>query len=557
MVCSSPDPRQFLDLLSDIPIRSKSTELLSGHCKRRIPVPGEKVSIRFTMMLAIFAATLLAKSTRATAQSNEFVLHSFPVSTTDGWEPNGNVIFKGATQLYGTTPFGGINGRGTVFELVAKRGVWSETVPHPFDPSSTDGYPNSAGLLLHAGKLYGTTQGGSSGYGTVFELTYTAGIGWAKTFEYAFPGFTNDGQGPNSPLIFANGNLYGTTGAGGSNLNCGTSGENVGCGTVFELTPAVSGGWTESVIYNFGSGTDGQIPVGVVFHGGNLYGMTQDGGLFGEGMVFELNPKTAMETDLYDFPMPTTGGTTGAVPNFGLVADLAGNLYGTTSQGGTHNNGIAFELTYDKATKIWTPQDLHDFYYLVDGAHPSALLLDTKSGNLYGTTEEDGPNGTGVAFELVPGTPWTENILYSFCSLSSCTDGSYPSSGLTFDTNYNLYGVTQEGGAYGWGAVFQIILNGFTLSASPSTLAVAQGGNDMTTISVNDTGSFTGNVTLTASGLPKGVTASFNSKITSSTSTLTLTASPTAKLETGATVTITGTSGNLAQTALINVSVIP
>src|SRR5271169_2295992 len=163
MVCSSPDPRQFLVLFSDIPIRSKSTELLFGHCKRRIPVPGEKISVRLTMMLAIFAVTLLATSTRATAQSNEFVLHSFPVSTTDGWEPNGNVIFKGATQLYGTTPFGGTNGRGTVFELAAKRGVWSETVPHPFDPSSTDG-SSLPGLLLHAGKLYGTTQG------SVFEL---------------------------------------------------------------------------------------------------------------------------------------------------------------------------------------------------------------------------------------------------------------------------------------------------------------------------------------------------------------------------------------------------
>lgn len=525
------------------------------------------------MTLAIFAATLLATNARATAQSNEFVLHSFPVSTTDGWEPVGNVVFKGATQLYGTTPNGGINGRGTVFEIAAKRGVWSETVPHPFDPNTADGSPYSPGLLLHAGKLYGTTIGGSSGYGAVFELTYTAGIGWAKTFEYSFPGFTNDGQGPNGPLVYANGNLYGTTGGGGSNLNCGTSGENVGCGTVFELTPVTGGGWTESVVYNFGGTTlntlgtsvpDGKIPVGVVFHGGSLYGVTEDGGYYGEGMVFELDLTTSTEIDALDFPLNEGTNTDGAVPISGLAVDTAGNLYGTTSQGGTQNSGVVFELTPMIVRvggifrKEWTETVLHDFESSVDGAYPSALILD-ENRNLYGTTGEDGPNSAGVAFELMAGTtvPWTENILYSFCSLSSCTDGSYPSSGLTFDTNHNLYGVTQEGGEYGWGAVFQIILNTFALSATPATISIAQGTGASSTISVADIGGFSGNVTLTASGLPKGVTASFSSKITSSASTLTLTASPTAKLETGATVTITGTSGNLTQTALINVSVIP
>lgn len=525
-----------------------------------------KVSTGLIVVLAIFTLSLLATSTRATAQT-EVVLHSFPAGTTDGYEPVGNVVFKGATQLYGATVDGGTGTpypRGTVFELAAKRGVWSETVP--FDPSTADGSPYSSGLLLHAGKLYGATQGGSSGEGAVFELTYTAGTGWAPTILYSFgsnPLLPLDGQGPSSGLVFVGSNIYGTTAYGGSNVNCGSSSAPVGCGTVFELTPATVGGWTESVVYNFGSGTDGKLPVGLVFHGGNLYGMTEDGGLHSEGMLFELNPKTLVEQDLYDFPVPTTGGTTGAVPNFGLVADAAGNLYGTTSQGGTHNNGIAFELTYDTNTKIWTPTDLHDFYYLVDGAYPSALILD-KSGNLYGTTLENGPNNNaeGVAFELLAGptAPWTEKILYTFCSVSTvsqnCTDGSYPSSGLTFDTNYNLYGVTQEGGAYGWGTVYQIILNDFALSA-PVSLTVNQGSTVVGTVLVADIGGFTGNVTLAVSGLPNGVTASFSpSNKTSSTSTLTLTATPTAKLEFNKIVTVSGTSGNLYHTATIDVSVI-
>jgi uncharacterized repeat protein (TIGR03803 family) len=516
-------------------------------------VLSESVSARWTAVLAILTTTLLATSTLATAQQ-EVVLHSFNVGSTDGFEPSGNVIFAGPTHLYGTTPDGGTGGRGTVFELAATRGVWSETTQHPFDFNGTDG-SSPSGLFLHAGKLYGTTQGGGSGSGTFYELTFTAGVGWAQTFTYSFGAYPNDGQGPGSGLVFVGSNIYGTTGAGGSNLNCGTSGENVGCGTVFELTPATGGAWTESVVYNFGSGTDGRVPVGLVFHSGSLYGTAEDGGAFGEGMVFALNLRTLVETDLHDFPPNNGTGTDGAVPNFGVVVDPAtGDLYGTTSQGGTHNSGIAFELT----AKTWNETVLHDFETSADGAFPFGLILD-KNGNLYGTTLEGGTNNAGTAFELAAGT-WTETILYTFCSVSTasqnCTDASFPNSGLTFDTNYNVYGTTQEGGANGWGTVFGIILHSFALSATPATISIAQGTGASSTISVADIGGFSGNVTLTASGLPKGVTASFSSKITNSTSTLTLTAGATAK--TGpATVKITGTSGNLVQTITIDLTVNP
>ena len=119
-----------------------------------------------------------------------------------------------------------------MFELAEKGGVWNETIPYD-SFSNTEGELPSAHLLSHDGKLYGTTPDGGLGYGTVFELTYTSGTGpgtgWNQTFSYSFTtgstGLGADGQYPGPNLIFANGNIYGTTCEGGSNINCGMSGD--------------------------------------------------------------------------------------------------------------------------------------------------------------------------------------------------------------------------------------------------------------------------------------------------------------------------------------------
>jgi uncharacterized repeat protein (TIGR03803 family) len=550
---------------------------------RSTRIKSTKVSAGLIVVLAIFMVTLVATSTRSAAQTL-MVLHSFDASTSDGKEPSGGVTFAGAMHLYGTTVQGG-TGLGTVFELAEKGGNWTETVPNPFDFDGTDGSGPSSHLLYHAltvngatsQRLYGTTANGGAGYGTVFELTYVApplGTGWTQTFSYSFsnPSTTNDGQGPGPNLVFANGNIYGTTSGGGSNLNCGTSGDFVGCGTVFQLTPATTGGWTESVVYNFLGNSDAQNPVGIVFSDNVFYG-TAAGGSNGEGRVFELDPTTWTETALHDFTPNQGSNTDGAIPAAGLVVDTHHNLYGTTSQGGTHNAGVVFELspllikvgkTFEK---VWIQATLHDFDNTVDGdgGQPSALTLD-KSGNLYGTTEEGGPNYGGTVFELQEDStpPWNEIPLHSFCDAfaetctgADATAGQFPSSGVVLDNADNVYGTTLEGGANGEGTVFAIISNDFGLSASPLSLTVTQGGVVESTMSVADVGSFAGTVKLTVSGLPKGVTASFSStSITGSgTCTLTLTASPTAKVESGKAVTITGTSGTLQHTATIIVNV--
>jgi uncharacterized repeat protein (TIGR03803 family) len=200
-------------------------------------------------------------------------------------------MLDAAGNLYGTTAGGGsargLNGYGTVFELTPTAGGgWTETVSHIFESTNTDGAHPLGGLISDAaGNLYGTTYGNAwdSGYGqgTVFELTRTNG-GWREKQLHTFNG--TDGAGPRASLILdAAGNLYGTTSGGGT----------YGAGTVFELTPIAGGGWAERVLHNFNNdGTDGAYPYGgLIFDAaGNLYGTTLYGGTYGNGTVFEIAP---------------------------------------------------------------------------------------------------------------------------------------------------------------------------------------------------------------------------------------------------------------------------
>jgi uncharacterized repeat protein (TIGR03803 family) len=181
---------------------------------------------------------------------------------------------------------------------------------------------------------------------------------------------------------------------------------------------------------------------------GNLYGVTGAGGDDNQGTIFELTPgahgwtlKTLHSFDGYD------GGT----PNGGLIFDAAGNLYGTSPSGGTHDGGNVFELT--PGTDSWTFNDLYDFchqYHCPDGGDPSAVIMD-RLGNLYGTALAGGSYGDGIVFELMPGSGgWDEAILHSFDG----TDGYFPYAALIFGNADDLYGTTFYGGTYGVGSAF-------------------------------------------------------------------------------------------------------
>jgi len=415
----------------------------------------------------------------AFAASKEQVLWRF--NGTDGYRPNGPLIFDASGDLYGTTSQGGAYSGGTVFRLSASTGKWAESEVFSFCPASKNcgnGIFPSAGVIFDAsGKnLYGTTaEGGRYGGGIVFELTPSADGKWTEKVLHSF-GNSEDGVLPEGGLTFdAAGNLYGTTFYGGANSkNC----NRTGCGTVFELKPNGNGEWTETVLHNFNDDDkDGFWPTTglTIDASGNLYGTTSAGGIYtcangasACGIVFRLSPGPDgkwTETVLHFF-----NGKDGQYPDSNVIFDAEGNLYGTTYFGGDERGcdpsgcGTIFELL--PGTHTWWSEKILRSFYREKG--PEGVILN-RAGNVYGATwvggSYNGGNcspGCGTVFELSPGEnrTWTQTTLHSF---GKGKDGNEPTGTLIFDGAGNLYGVTFQGGidsknclAGGCGTVFEI-----------------------------------------------------------------------------------------------------
>jgi uncharacterized membrane protein len=460
----------------------------------------------------------------------------------------------------------------------ADKTQWTVMVLYSFcakEPNCADGNLPAWGLTMDAaGNLYGTTQhggahAGTNGDGTIYALRPNADkTQWTYTVLYNFcgqPPGCQDGSFPQGALTMDTaGNLYGVTNRGGSNNSVfGTA------GTVFVLTPnADKTQWTETVLYNFCALNeaverciDGAVPSGGVIMdtAGNLYGTTEEGGAHmtlngytgGAGTVYRLTPnadKTQWtETVLYSFcAQPNCAD--GYVVFAGLVMDAAGNLYGTTSQGGSGGpvssgfTGTAFELTPNADKTQWTYTVLHDFCVpyspqtgcSTDGYNPDGGLIMDTAGNLYGTTGQGGPGQHGAAvyqggtvFKLAPNadkTQWTHTVLYGFCAQSGCTDGLGPAADLMADGEGNLYGVTGGGGngytssTNGYGTVFKLTGSGFTtpIVLPPSEVATTASGLAYSRVSRTFNGTVTitnisgapisGPFSISFTGLPPGVT---------------------------------------------------
>jgi uncharacterized repeat protein (TIGR03803 family) len=325
------------------------------------------------------------------------------------------------------------------------------TVLHNFTNGQDGAFP-FAGLTIKAGNLYGTAFDGGLGDGTVFELTPKR-PGWRFHPLYSFPANESGGAEPQARVIVGpNGTLYGTTRGGGNNAG----------GVVFNLKhhqpqPAdpLSAPWTETVLYNFPEYHGDASPPGtgdVVFdQAGNLYGTTTEGGSDVLGAVYELTP-SGTESVLHSF----AGGSDGSYPYSGVIFDGSGNLYGTTSEGGDGACGGGCGTVYKMTPSGsgWTERPIYSFTGESDGARPYGGLIFHK-GNLYGTTFVGGKGLGGTVFKLTPNSDgsWKFHLLYSFAG-NAGPDGSLT---MYEDT---LYGITGQNDPWVYGEVFELTLSG-------------------------------------------------------------------------------------------------
>jgi uncharacterized repeat protein (TIGR03803 family) len=319
-------------------------------------------------------------------------------------------------------------------------------------------YPDTDLVMDAAGNLFGTTvSGGDFGGGTAFELTRT-GSNWTHTVLYDFRAQRDGGEPYGGVTLDAQGNLYGTAVVGGTGGTC----VEEGCGVVYELTNS-GGTWSEKVIHNFTGGNDGYGPGQGLTIGpdGSLYGMTPTGGADGLGVIYQLQPQGAS----WNFQVihTFTGGDDGATGSKGRLLLRSGAIYGVATAGGANGSGTAFQLRPSPGGGEWQFRTLYAFAGQPDAGFPYGALVADDAGNLYGTTYYDGANNLGSVYRLhrVAGGTWTEQLLYSFQGNS---DGSGPISNLVFDRAGNLYGTTSEGGALGCGCgtIFELAAGTFS-----------------------------------------------------------------------------------------------
>ena len=383
-------------------------------------------------------------------------LHMF--TGADGSGINDGLVQGNDGEFYGTAASGGTNGYGTVFKISTNGAL---TILHVFTSTFVYGFVNhyftegyyyydganpQAGLVRGSdGNFYGTTAyGGTNGSGTVFKMSPKG----ALTTLYSFTG-TNDGGGPRGALALgSDGNLYGTTGSGGTNRN----------GTVFKIS--TNGALT--TLYSFTGITDGAAPLGRLVQGrdGYFYGTTAEGGPYDFGTVFKVSTNGTLAT-LYSF----TGGNDGADPSAGLVEGADGNFYGTAPNGGTNGYGVLFKITANGGLT-----GLYWFAANNDGASPAAALVEGADGNFYGTAASGGGGtngGWGTVFKIA------RNGAFTSLHLFTGNDGADPAAALLQASDGSFYGTTYGGGTNGAGTVFRMTPGGALTSLYSFT-----GGND-------------------------------------------------------------------------------
>jgi uncharacterized repeat protein (TIGR01451 family) len=406
-------------------------------------------SFRPSAVLSTLTLAVLITSTAVSASAQTYlVLYSFPGDTHRGRDPQAQLLLDSQGDLQGTTFQGGPGcdlsvGCGVVFRLDSAR---RQSILHTFNAQAKGTNPGSSMVRDKAGNFYGTsTYGGDFADGCDkigCGTVFKLSPNGSMTVLHRFLAGAN-GAWPFGLTGDAAGNLYGVTSAGG--IGC-PDGQPSGCGVLFKIDAAGK----FSVLHRFAGGQDGEFPNGplALDSAGNIYGTTYQGGntndgicFAGCGLIFKVD-QIGRKTTLFKFH----GASDGANPMGGLLRDAAGNLYGTTFYGGNitcpDGCGMVFKLTASG-----TETTLYSFTGGYDGAMPNGDLIIDAAGTLYGTTRSGGVgcdrygDSCGVVFKL--DKSGRQTTLHMF---EDQRDGGYPVSGLTRDAAGNLYGTTTEGG---------------------------------------------------------------------------------------------------------------
>lgn len=395
--------------------------------------------------IILTAAAIPAATPAARAQTFQ-VLYNFGYPP-DGDSPWAGLAFDRMGNIYGTTGGGGTAQGGTAFELTPNgTGGWNEAILYNFGGYQADGAGPLGNILVSSdGSLYGTTQeGGTFGFGTVFNLAPNESGGWAETVIYNFD--------PICCIIPKAHNPY-------SGLVQDTLGNLYGDGPVYELSLG-SNGWTYRTICANGSCAYASYEQLSISRQGYLYGASGVGKYLGGGSVYAL---VSLGGVWHQYVLYNFGGypADAADPAHGAIAyDGKGTIYGATFLGGINNCndtdnacGTIYKLSR-QANGQWKETILFNFSNGATGSNPLGGVVLDKAGNLYGTTAYGGSDGAGVVYRLSPnknGT-WTYKVLHSFDNY----DGYFPTGDLTIGPDGNLYGTTETGGQYGGGVVFEI-----------------------------------------------------------------------------------------------------
>jgi uncharacterized repeat protein (TIGR03803 family) len=373
------------------------------------------------------------------------------------------------------------------------------SVLHKFT-GGPDGYTPYAGVTIdQGGNLYGTTtEYGTDGGGNVYQLKHKNG-GWVLTTLSNLPNYGGGGWLPyGRPVVGPGGAIYVTTFYGGNGF-CG----EFGCGTVSSIRPpqnpcrSITCPWTVTTSYSF-SGLDGNGPelVDPVFDSaGNMYGSTYEGGANYSGNVFQLTRSNGQwtGTSIHDF-----SGSDGYLPYSSVTLDAQGNVYGTTWMGGPDNAGVVYRLS--PSGSGWTYTMLYAFQDTADGTGPVGGVVLDQAGNVYGATATGGSGEGGTVYELSPsGGGWNFSLLYSFTA-SGYDPG--PLDTLTLDAAGNLYGTTYGGGAFGYGTVFKLTHNGgsWTYTDLHDFTSGEDGGKPIGGVTLDTSGNLYGTTSVGAGG---------------------------------------------------------